>query len=118
MRKASMMVLMAAFLVLGLAPSSAVARGKKAKGEKTAASEQLSRWHGFIVRMDKDASALDVRRKGVEKRIHYDSATKWTKDQKIIEMSEVKEGDDVICLGKYDEKGTFHAAQIDLRKPK
>jgi hypothetical protein len=30
-------------------------------------------------------------------------------------MKEFKDGSDVICLGKYDEKGDFHATRIDLR---
>ncbi len=32
-------------------------------------------------------------------------------------MNEVKDRDRVIALGKYDDKGEFHATRIDLRKP-
>jgi hypothetical protein len=67
-------------------------------------------------RISKDASTLDVRRGTNEKKIYYDSSTKWTKGTKTIEMSEFKEGSDVICLGKADEKGEFHATRIDLRR--
>ncbi len=72
---------------------------------------------------DKDASTLTVRRRGttVEKIVHYDSPTNWTtqegKQVRLIESSEVKDGDLVISLGSYDEKGEFHATRIDLRKP-
>jgi hypothetical protein len=31
-------------------------------------------------------------------------------------MSEVKEGADIICLGKSDEKGEFLATQVDVRR--
>jgi hypothetical protein len=66
--------------------------------------------------MDKDLSTLDVRRQSIEKRIYYDSSTKWTEGTKAVEMSEFKENADVICLGTYDEKGHFHATRIDLRR--
>jgi hypothetical protein len=53
------------------------------------------------------------------KTIHYDSATKWTeaKGTKVIDMSEFKEGWDVICLGTYEGKSVMmNAKQIDLRR--
>ena len=58
---------------------------------------------------------MDVRRRtGVEKKVYFDSSTKWTEGKKIIDKSEFKEGTDVICLGKYDEKGELHATQVNL----
>ncbi len=119
MRKVSTMVLIAVFAVIGLAAQT-MAQEKKEK----AASKKEARWSGMIVRSDKDASTLTVRKRGttLEKIVHYDSSTKWTtqegKEVKPIEMSEVKDGERVICLGSYDEKGEFHATRIDLRKPK
>ncbi len=118
MRKVSTMVLIAVFAAIGLAAQT-MAQEKK---EKAASKE--ARWSGMIVRSDKDASTLTVRRRGttLEKIVHYDSSTKWTtqegKEVKPIEMSEVKDGERVICLGSYDEKGEFHATRIDLRKAK
>ncbi len=118
MRKVSTMVLIAVFAAIGLA-AQAMAQEKMAKG-----ASKEARWTGTIVRSDKDSSTLTVRKRGtnVEKIVHYDASTKWTrqeaKEVKPIEMSEVKDGDRVICLGSYDEKGEFHAARIDLRKPK
>ncbi len=119
MRKVSTMVLIAVFAAIGLAAQT-MAKEKKGK----AASTKEARWSGMIVRSDKDASTLTVRRRGttLEKTVHYDSSTKWTtqegKEVKPIEMSEVKDGERVICLGSYDEKGEFHATRIDLRKAK
>ncbi len=117
MRKVSTMVLIAVFAAIGLAAQT-MAQEKKEKAAKEA------RWSGMIVRSDKDASTLTVRKRGtnVEKIVHYDSSTKWTrqegKEVKPIEMSEVKDGERVICIGSYDEKGEFHATRVDLRKPK
>jgi len=74
------------------------------------------RWHGIIVRINKDQSTLDVRKGNIEKKIHFDSSTKWTRGTKTIDMSEFKEGADVICLGTF-EKGNvvMNATRIDLR---
>jgi hypothetical protein len=32
-----------------------------------------------------------------------------------IDASQVKDGDQVICLGSYDDKNEFHAAKISKR---
>jgi Cu/Ag efflux protein CusF len=113
MRKVIVILLFAAFAVVGLAAQVAVANGQ----EKAAAAPKESRWHGIIVRFDKDASTMDVRKGNVERKIHFDSSTKWTQGTKVIDMSEFKEGADVICLGTY-ESGTvvMNATRIDLRR--
>lgn len=116
MRKASFAVLIAMFVAIGLAVQASMAQESKAATKE-------SRWSGSVVRSDKDKSTFTVRKRGtsIEKIVHYDSSTKWTQSQgktvKDIEMSEVKDGDRIICLGKYGEKGEFHATRIDLRKP-
>ncbi len=117
MKKVSMMTLVALFAVIGLAVRPAAAQEKK---ETKASAGQQARWHGQIVRSDKDHSTLTVRRRGqnVEKVIHYDGSTKWTMGTKTIEMSEVKDGDEVICLGKYNDKKEFVATRIDKRSQK
>jgi hypothetical protein len=112
MRKVIVILLFAVFAVVGLASHNAVANGQ----EKEAAGPKQGRWHGMIVRMDKEASTLDVRKDNTVKRIYYDSSTKWTEGTKIIEMSEFKENMDVICLGTYDEKGHLHATRIQLQR--
>lgn len=119
MRKVSLMVLIAFFVGIGL-----VAQGTMAQEEKAKESSKEARWSGTIVRSSKDGSTLTVRKRGtsIEKIVHYDSSTKWTRQEgkeiKPIDMSEVKDGDRVIALGSYDEKGEFHATRIDLRRPK
>ena len=113
MNKVIVILLAAVFAAAGLTTQKVTAQEKQ---EKTTVAKP-ARWHGHIIRMDKDLSTLDVRRQGIEKRIYYDSSTKWTQAGKTIDMSGFKEEDDVICIGTYDEKGKFHATQIDLRRP-
>lgn len=110
MNKVIVILLAAVFAAAGLTAQKATAQEKKAAAEKQA------RWHGVIIRMDKDASTLDVKATaGQEKRIYYDSSTKWTRLTKPAEMSIFKEGVTVTCVGKYNEKNEFHATQCDLR---
>lgn len=112
MRKVIVILLFVMFAMVGLAPHNAVANGQ----QKAAAAPKQGRWHGIIVRMDKEGSTLDVRRDNTVRTIYYDSSTKWTEGTKVIEMSEFKEGMDVICLGTYDEKGHLHATRIQLQR--
>ena len=114
MRKVIVILLFLGFAVVALTSHLAVANG-----QEKAESPKLSRWHGVIVRMNKDKSTMDVRRESTTKTIHYDSSTKWTtaKGTKVIDMSEFKEGSDVICLGTY-ENGSVEltAKQINLQR--
>jgi len=114
MRQVTLLLLVLVFVVAGLAPK-AVAQEEK-KEEKKVAAAKHARWHGIVVMTNKDKSTLTVRRKRVDKVIHFDSSTKWTKGAETIEPSQVKDGADVICLGTYDEKSEFHATRIDVRE--
>jgi Cu/Ag efflux protein CusF len=113
--KRVIVLLIGVFLLAGLAAAGTVAQEKQEK-EKTAASVKQARWHGVITRVSMDESYMDVHRANVDKRIYFDSSTKWTEGKKQAEMSKFKEGADVICLGQYNEKKEFHATRIDLRK--
>jgi len=94
-----------------------------AKSEKPA---NQARYVGIVVRSNKDESTLTVRKMGSVDQItvHYDSSTQWThqehgsKNVVYIDPSQVKDNDRVICLGTYDQKGTFHATLISKRAPK
>lgn len=116
MRKVSIFVLVAmcAALVLAASTRSASAKEKKMSGP--------ARWHGALVRISEDGSVLTVRKANVEKAIHVNADTKWTKVEKGksvgVEKSEIKEGDDLICLGVYDDKGEFVATRVDKRLPR
>jgi hypothetical protein len=97
-------------------PLAAQTSKDQAKAEKAKMAMQ-ARWSGVIVRLNKDASTVAVRKDRIEKVIHFDSSTKWTKGKNVVDTSEFKEGSRVICLGKYDEKKDFIATRIDLREP-
>jgi hypothetical protein len=91
----------------------------------SALSQTSARWEGIVSRSNKQKSTLTVRTRGfnniTEKVIHYDSTTRFTSQEhgakKIndIDANQVKDGDRVICLGFYDEKGEFQAASISKR---
>jgi hypothetical protein len=90
-----------------------------------ALAQTLARWEGIVARSNKQKSTLTVRARSStnfdEKVIHYDSSTRFTSqehgDKKIndIDANQVKDGDRVICLGFYNEKGEFQAASISKR---
>jgi len=102
-----MVVLVISLSILGLAQGAA----KEARVE------------GRIVHSDKDKSMFSVRVGEVtgEKTVYYDASTKWVsqyhgdKKANTIDPNEVKDGDYVICVGKYDDKGELHAATISKR---
>jgi hypothetical protein len=86
-------------------------------------AEKQGRVEGKVVRSNKDKSTLTVRLRDTdtEKIVNYDASTKWTsqfhhdKTVNVIDASEVKDGDQVICLGSTDGKGEFHATAISKR---
>jgi len=90
-----------------------------------ALAQTSARWEGIVSRSNKQKSTLTVRTRGFnnvsEKVIHYDSSTRFTsqehgaKNINDIDANQVNDGDRVICLGYYDEKGEFQAASISKR---
>jgi len=60
---------------------------------------------------------LTVRKGHIEKIVHYESSTRWTEGTWDIDRSEIKEGDRVIWLGKFKDRGEFIATRVDKRKP-
>ena len=115
MKKACIAALLVQFALLGLGVPRTTVQENKEKGQKASAAAE-ARWSGVIVRLNKDTSTATVRKQHIEKIIHFDSSTKWTKGTHNTDMSQFKEGDRVICLGKYDNK-EFVASRIDLREP-
>jgi len=115
MKRVCLIRLLVWLAVFGLAMPRTMAQENKEKEQKARAATE-ARWSGVIVRLNQDVSTVTVRKQHIEKTIHFDSATKWTKGTHNIDMSQFKEGDRVICLGKYDNK-EFVASRIDLREP-
>ena len=114
MKRILVLLLIAVFAAIGLAAKEKAAAGEKK--EKAVAAAKLERWSGGILRMDKDASTLTVRKKGgMEKIIHYSSATAWTNKEKgTVDAATLKEGDRVVCIGK-TEGDKFVATEIILQ---
>jgi hypothetical protein len=115
MLKKQVMLLVALVLII---PLLTVAFAKQA-----AAQEKEGRWEGKIIRSSKDHSTLTVRNEDshVEKKVVYDSSTKWVSqfhaDKKIndIDANDVKDQDYVICTGTWGKSGELHAALISKR---
>jgi hypothetical protein len=66
---------------------------------------------------------LTVRKVGsaMEKTIYYDNSTQFvsqahgSKKVNPIDAGDIKDNDRVICRGKYDSKGMFHATVVSKR---
>jgi hypothetical protein len=94
-------------------------RGQESTPAKKEAKEV--RWEGNVIRLSTDS--IDVREVGgtTEKTIHFDAKTSWVsqfhgdKTVNKITASDVKEGDRVICTGKYNDKKEFVATTISKR---
>ena len=85
-------------------------------------SAKEARVEGKVVRVSPDKSTITVRVRdnNTEKTVHYDASTKWTsqfhgaKEVNNIDASQVKDGDQVICLGTWKDK-EFQASMISKR---
>jgi hypothetical protein len=103
-------------VVIALAGYSVRTAFTQEQPAKPATAEKQLRWHGVIIRINKDQSNMDVRKGTVEKRIYFDSSTQWTKGKEVLpDMSQFKEGSDVICIGKAGSKGEFQATRVQLQ---
>ena len=105
-----------AVLALGALVATGVATPASVQ-EKAQDAASPARWSGTVVRLNDKTSTVTVRKGHIEKIIHFDASTKWTKGTGAADRSQFKEGSRVICLGKYDEKKEFVADRIDLREP-
>ncbi len=118
MRRLLVVLMTGVFLLAGLA-SLTFAQEKKAKEPKPAkaATAKEFRWHGRVVRFNKDAKTIDVERKNVLRTVVYDDSTKWTERNKPLDGPKLQDGSIVIALGTLDDKGRVIAKRIDLRTP-
>jgi hypothetical protein len=111
LKKVAGVLFMIALVFLVSAPGFAQGAAKEARVE------------GKVTRSNKDKSTLTVRVRATDtdKTVYYDSSTKWVsqyhhaKKVNTIDASQVKDGDQVICVGSYDDKGEFHASMISKR---
>jgi len=116
MKRVMLCLLGALFMFAGYSAQAVGTQEQPEKKEKTATAEKQLRWHGIIIRINKDQSSMDVRKGNTERKIYFDSSTQWTKGKEVLpDMSQFKEGSDVICIGKADEKGQFRATRVQLQ---
>ncbi len=98
-----------------------LATGLFAQETKASTKTKEAKFQGHIVRINQDNSTIDVRggqksSDSNDKRVAFDSSTKWTKLGKPAEQKEFTQGQYVIIAGTVDEKGVMHATQVDLRQ--
>ena len=110
MKKLFTLLLALAFMGAGLAAQEKAPEKKEKTGE--AKEYRIS---GYIARTNAAESTMVVKKGNKETTVVYESATKWTQNSKPAEMSVFKENENVICYGKYDEKGRLMARHCDLR---
>ena len=120
MVKKLLTVLFLSVLVLSLS-TPVIAQDANAKPAKTKVAKP-ARWEGSVTIVSKDKTTLVVRKTGTseEKTIFFDSSTQWNsqehgKKPNMIDASQVKEGDRLICVGHYNKDGTLHATTISKR---
>src|SRR5579872_3540558 len=91
---------------------------QKAQADDMGKAAKEARWEGNVVRSNKDESSLTVRKVGStndDRTVKYDSSTRWvsqehgSKKVNDIDVTQVKDGDRVICKGTWDKGGAFHA---------
>ena len=115
MKKVATMLVIAMLAGLGTLSVLGLAQGKKETGTGTCPKGQV-RWHGIIVRSDKDGKTLTVHRRGEGERVlHYTDDTVWTAMNKPAQMSDIKDGDDVITCSEAKEKGLLYLTRVDKR---
>ena len=116
MKKVATMLVVVMLASLGVLSVLGLAQEKKETVTGTCPKGQI-RWHGTIIRSDKDGKTIEVRRRGgtVEKVLHYTDGTVWTEMNKPAQMSDIKDGDDVITCSEAKEKGTLYLTRVDKR---
>jgi hypothetical protein len=118
MSRLSVAVLIAVFATVGLAAQATPKPTPKATPKPEAAKQAQTRLEGVIVRQNKADSTFTVHKRWTnseERTVVFNSATKWTKMNKPAEMSDFKDGQLIVVLGKLDEKGRLVATRIELR---
>ena len=113
MKRILVVMLLTVFASIG--PATRLVAAQDTTQEKEKASS-AARWSGAIQRMDKDNLTLTVRKPdGRTKTISYTTTTKWTnKAGATVDSTTLKEGDRVVCIGKYDGE-KFIAAEVILQ---
>ena len=116
MKKVATMLVVVMLVSLGALSVLGLAQEKKETVTGTCPEGQI-RWHGTITRSNKDSKTITVRRRGgtMDRVLHYTDGTVWTEMNKPAQMSDIKDGDDVITCSETKEKGTLYLTRVDKR---
>jgi hypothetical protein len=116
MKRIATLLVIAMLASLGAVSVQVLAQGKKEAGTGTCPKGQI-RWHGTITRSSQDGKTITVRRKGAmtERTLHYTDSTVWTQMNQPAQMSDIKDGDDVITCSEAKEKGELYLTRVDKR---
>jgi hypothetical protein len=116
MKRIATMLVIAMLASLGALSVQGLAQEKKMADIGPCLKGQV-RWHGTIIRSDKDGKTITVRRRGgsIERVLHYTDDTVWTQMNKPAQVSDIKDGDDVITCSEAKEKGTLFLTRVDKR---
>jgi len=117
MKRIAILLVIAMLAGLGVMSVELLAQGKKDAETGTCAKGQI-RWHGTIVRSSQTDKTMTVRRRGatVERILHITDSTVWTEMNKPAQMSDIKDGDDVITCSEAKEKGELFLTRVDKRE--
>lgn len=92
---------------------------KKHQSPDQDGSPQLQdRVSGRVQMIDKGTSTITLRKGNLDRWVVYNSDTKFTRQNMPSSVDELKEGQRVICLGKFDEKTRLAAMRVDIREDK
>ena len=67
--------------------------------------------------IDKDASSFIIRKGVIQRRIIYNTATKFTiQNKRAASIDDVVVGRHVTCLGEFNDKTQLLATHVDIRR--
>ena len=96
------------FLMLTLAGMAS------AQAEKQTSTKE-DRLSGTVHTIDKDASAIIIRKGAVQRRIVYNAETKFTFQNKPGSIDDVIVGRQLTCLGTFNDQAQLLATRVEIR---
>jgi hypothetical protein len=96
------------FLLLSLAAMASAADQKKPATKE-------DRLTGTIHMIDKDASAIIIRKGADRRKVVYNAETKFTIESKPGSVDDVIVGRHASCIGTLDDKSELLASRVDVR---
>ena len=109
---------LAIVLTLSALPAAAQEKPVTAQDKKVAAKPE--RVEGAVQSIDKETKTVTVRLRGKTNTVPvvFSDKTLFTFRNKAGSLDEVKDGRNVICLGRYNDKNQLIATRIDVRDGK